>query len=678
MGAYSAYPGFKATIRRLAFRLRGLLSPRAHSVLVFAALFCTLSVKFFHSWRTNLINEYPGWILADISVLSGIELVLAAACFFRPRKAVLRTATIVAAVICGWSVLNAGWLLRTGTQALPSVFLPLLYDPVNSLYMVGVNIAKMPGLSFALFAPTSVVFALLLFVLAKPLPPRYSREYFGNRIAISLLFVFTPLLARCAVATREQAQTVSEQLSYNSQLRAVMSILSLDSARRSDSEPDYATPQRRIPTFEQLKNTLTVKPQPPNYNVVIVVLEGIQYRYTCLADKESALTPYLEALAKQGVEFTNTRSSVPHTTKALFALLTGRFPSASHDLSEAVPAANPYAAIPSILKHKLGFRTACFESAKGNFESWPGLIYNLGFDKFWAREDLNDPNAFVGYFGSDEYAMIDPIVEWVKSGENPFCLVIMCSVSHDPYVVPKWFGPPAKEPLQRYLQTISYTDKFLAALDGELSKLGIADKTILCVISDHGEAFGEHGLFAHERIAFDEVLRVPWVMRAPFLIEAGAKITEPVSSVDLTPTLLALLGFETDAASFDGINVLRPIPADRKVSFSCWMNEGPAGFVKGSQKLIYDPISKTVSIFDLGDGLLESSRLVLPEEQARQVADQLITWREGTIFQIDPAKDGLAGKMILFDRWSCSWIGRFCSAQYIKPKLFAEDKDDRK
>jgi hypothetical protein len=108
------------------------------------------------------------------------------------------------------------------------------------------------------------------------------------------------------------------------------------------------------------------------------------------------------------------------------------------------------------------------------------------------------------------------------------------------------------------------------------------------------------------------------------------------------------------------------------------MNEGPAGFVKGSQKLIYDPISKTVSIFDLGNGLLESSRLVLPEEQARQVADQLITWRKSTIFQIDPAKDGLAGKMILFDRWSCSWIGRFCSAQYIKPKLFAEDKDDRK
>jgi phosphoglycerol transferase MdoB-like AlkP superfamily enzyme len=44
----------------------------------------------------------------------------------------------------------------------------------------------------------------------------------------------------------------------------------------------------------------------------------------------------------------------------------------------------------------LNFRTAFFQSAKGSFEARPGLVYNLGFDKFWARDDLNDPNAFLG------------------------------------------------------------------------------------------------------------------------------------------------------------------------------------------------------------------------------------------------------------------------------------------
>jgi len=50
-------------------RLYGLLGPRAYTVMMFSAIFFTLTVKFFHSYRTGMINEYFGWILADIAVL---------------------------------------------------------------------------------------------------------------------------------------------------------------------------------------------------------------------------------------------------------------------------------------------------------------------------------------------------------------------------------------------------------------------------------------------------------------------------------------------------------------------------------------------------------------------------------------------------------------------------------
>jgi phosphoglycerol transferase MdoB-like AlkP superfamily enzyme len=653
-------------------RLYGLLAPRAYSVIIFGALFCTLAAKFFHSWRTNLVSEYFSWILADISVLLGIEVVLASVCFRWPRKSVIRVATVVAALVCIWSVMNAGWLIRTGTQFLPSTFLSLFRDPIGILGMVGVNLIKMPKAAVALLAPSAITLAFLVFVLAKPLPPAYSRRRFGSRVIISSLFIILAVLGRGAVAMRGSAQTiysamqgsaqtVSEELRYNCQLRAVTSIFS--SGSNHWAETDFADAERKIPSFDELENALTLKSSPKdalNRNVVIVVLEGIQYRYTSLADKQDNLTPYLATLAEQGVEFANARSSVPHTNKALFALLTGRFPSPSQDVAEAVPVAKPYASIASILKHKLNFRTACFESANGSFECWPGLAYNLGFDKFWAREDLNDPNAFVGYFASDEFSMLKPITEWIKADERPFCLVIMCSVSHDPYVVPKWFATPAKEPIERYRQTISYTDKFLAALDAELGRLGIAGKTILCVISDHGEAFGEHGFFAHERIMFEEALRIPWVMRAPSLLEPGAKVTEPVSSVDLTPTLLALAGFETKDAGFDGVNALGTIPADRKVYFSCWTRLGPAGFVKGSHKFIYNPANKMVCEYDLSSDPLESVRLTLPEHQAQHIAEEIIAWRKDSIFQIQQRAD----KIVLFDRWLCHSAGRVSSAQY--------------
>ncbi len=274
---------------------------------------------------------------------------------------------------------------------------------------------------------------------------------------------------------------------------------------------------------------------------------------------------------------------------------------------------------------------------------------------------MNDPNAFLGYLASDEFSLLRPVVEWIKADNKPFFLTILCSVTHDPYEVPQWFAAPAKEPLNRYRQAIFYTDKFIAALDLELAKLNLVDKTIFCVIGDHGEAFGEHGLLGHERIAFEEVLRIPWAMRARFLIEPGTKITEAVSSVDLTPTLLTLLGFGTNNTDFDGVNVLAAIPDDRKVYFSGWMQQGPVGFVKGNRKFVYNPVSKTVSVYDLNNDPSELVRMEMPAEQAQKIAEEITVWRRNTIFKLAQQR---SGKKVLFDSWLCRWNNRVCSAKY--------------
>jgi arylsulfatase A-like enzyme len=257
--------------------------------------------------------------------------------------------------------------------------------------------------------------------------------------------------------------------------------------------------------------------------------------------------------------------------------------------------------------------------------------------------------------------MLKPITDWIKADETPFFLAIMCSVSHDPYVVPDWFDTPAKGPLERYRQAISYTDKFLAALDAELGKLNITDKTILCVIGDHGEAFGEHGLLGHERIAFDEVLRIPFCLRAPSLVQPKTKITQPVSSIDLAPTLLTLLGFETETARFDGANVLGTIPDDRKVFFSGWLGQSPAGFVKENRKFIYNIAHKIVSVYDLNTDPQELSSIELPQQHAQAVADEIIAWRRNTIFRLQQKQ---AGEMALFDSWLCRWNNRIASVKY--------------
>jgi glucan phosphoethanolaminetransferase (alkaline phosphatase superfamily) len=664
MSVELSQPGPKARSVFSIRRLYGLLAPRAYSVIMFGALFCTLTVKFFHAWRIGLLNEYFSWIFTDISVLLGIEVILALFCFRWPHRWVIRAACVCAAVVCTWSVMSAGWLIRTGTQLLPTVLLPLFRDPINALSIIGVNLAKTPTAAVILLGPSAIALAFLFSVLAKPLPPRYNRKLFAGRITVSVFIVLIAVAARGKLTGRGSPQIVSEGLRYNCQLRAVTSLFFSDSARLTKA--GLANAKRKIPAFDNIRITISPKQQQLNHNVVLIVLEGIQYRYTSLYDKQSNLTPYLAALAEQGVEFTNARSSLTHTTKVLFSLITGRFPSVSQDIVEAVPVEKPYASISTILKQNADFRTAFFQSAKGNFESRPGLVYNLGFDKFWARDDLNNTDAFLGYLACDEFAMLKPIVEWIKADDRPFFLTLMLSVTHDPYEVPQWFAEPAKEPLQRYQQAIFYTDKFLAALDVELAKLNLTNNTIFCVIGDHGEAFGEHGLLGHERIAFDETLRIPFCLRAPFLIQPKTTVTQAVSSVDLAPTLLALLGFETSDVGFDGTNALGPIPDDRKVYFSGWLRQSPAGFVKENRKFIYYPADKTVSIYDLSTDPLELSPTELTEQQGQEIAACLINWRQDSIFLLDQKR---LGKKTLFDSWLCRWHNRVASVKYRpKPK----------
>ncbi len=644
-------------------RVYDLLAPRAYSVIIFCALFCTLAVKFFHSYRMGLVGEYFGWVVEDIAVLLLIEVVLTLICFRLPRRWIICSVTVFAALVCTWSIMSAGWLIRTGTQILPPVLLPLIRDPLNSFGIIGVNLAKMPVAAVALLGPSAIALTFFIFVLVKPRIVTYERKVLVRKVVISFIIILTAVVARYAVPKRGSGQIVTAGLRYNCQLRAVTYLLFAGFDHRN--KVDSANIKREIPSFDEIEISVRSGQQRVSRNVVIVILEGIQYRYTSLADERNGLTPYLTRLADEGVEFSNMRSSVTHTTKALFSLLTGRYPSISQDIAEAVPAAKPYASLATIVKGHLNFRTAFFQSAKGNFECRPGLVNNLGFDKFWSRDDLDDPNCFVGFLGSDEFSMLEPIVEWIEADSKPFLLTILCSVTHDPYEVPEWFGEPAKEPVERYRQSISYTDQFLAALDVEFAKLGLSEETIFCIVGDHGEAFGEHGMLGHERIAFDENLRIPWVIRAPFLIDGASKVREALSSVDLTPTLLSLLGFDISDWGFDGVNALGPVAEDRKVYFSGWMWQGPAGFIADNRKFIYDITTEMVSVYDLSEDVLELDRCELEDEEAGKVADEVSEWRKNSIFRINQKR---SGKETVFDLWLCRWTGRVSSARYCREK----------
>ena len=639
---------------RAVQRTYRVLAPHAHSVILAGALLCTLAAKWYHAVRCGIRSEYPVWVLSDLSVLLGLEAVLALICYRWPRTWVIRSATALAAGACLWSVINAAWVIRMGVQILPVELLPLIRDPLDHLGIIGVNLVKMPGPAIALLGPSAVALVFVLAALARPVRPAHRHpRLFAGRIVLVALFICLAIPARETIAARTRpSQVPGSGLRYNSQLRAITSIVVPDYSP-IDKE-DLLNARRIMPAQQQV--LLPGRESTPRLNVVMVILESVQYAHTGLADPDRYRTPFLRSFAEQGVEFTQMRSTLTHTTKAIFALLSGRYPCASQDVVEALPADRPYASLATILKRQAGYRTAFFQSAKGNFESRPSLVKNLGFDRFWARENLDDPNRFVGYLGSDEFAMIDPLAEWIESGDRPFLATLMTSVVHDPYEVPQGYGvEPAKEAVDRYDQAITYTDAFLKALDARLEAMGLKDQTLVCIVSDHGEGFGEHGKRGHERIGFEEVLRIVWTLRSPQGVAPGTRIDRPVSSVDVTPTILALLGFDPRAGSFDGADAMAPLPEDRRIFFSGWVPEGPAGYLIGDRKVIYNPAVQEVSVYDLARDPGEINGLILEADQARQIVNDIVAWRKSTLFR--PLQDP-RGRRIVFDRWQCRWAGR--------------------
>ncbi len=158
------------------------------------------------------------------------------------------------------------------------------------------------------------------------------------------------------------------------------------------------------------------------------------------------------------------------------------------------------------------------------------------------------------------------MADWIQSENSPFLITILCSVTHDSYVVPTWYGPKADSQEGRYLQTIAYTDRFLAALDARLTELGLAEDTIFCVVGDHGEAFGEHGMMGHERIAYDEVTYCDVSASAGPGRAGPRRRSRQFGGLGAHhPGLAALM---TQPMAFDGDNALAPLPPDRQVFFA--------------------------------------------------------------------------------------------------------------
>jgi len=289
-----------------------------------------------------------------------------------------------------------------------------------------------------------------------------------------------------------------------------------------------------------------------------------------------ATTPRLDELATESVLFENASSQAAYTLPSMASVFTALDPIA-HGLrshpdrqGRGQTLSGDLETLPEKLK-AAGYSTGAVISNslfqrrfKGGFEA--------GFDRF-----------DVGKRRRDAGPTSDIAIEWL--GElfelgQPFFLWVHYIDPHWPYDPPAGFArpfacddggeyarllirflegsitreainfdPPLSERgisagICAYDNEIAYADGQIGRLLDRLRRLGLAESTLVVVISDHGEALGDHGLtFAHSFTLYDEIERVPLIVKPPGA-PRGVRVRQPVRLLDVAPTICEILGLD--------------------------------------------------------------------------------------------------------------------------------------
>ena len=274
-------------------------------------------------------------------------------------------------------------------------------------------------------------------------------------------------------------------------------------------------------------------------NLLLVTIDTLRADHVGAYGHDTAQTPTLDRLARDGVLVEDAVVQVPQTRPSHASLLTGLQPYEHGIRDNFSPPLDPAHPTLATLLKRHGYATGGFIGAYPVSRD-SGL--DRGFDAF------DDPfgGAPGGGLRLERSArtaapVVDAALGWLEAQKTrPFFAWVHMFDPHAPYEPPEPFATRFKD--ARYDGEVAYADAQLGRLVLWLERSGQASRTLVVVTSDHGEGLGDHGEDEHQLFVYDTTLRVPLVFTWLGRLPAGRRLGGQFRSVDLLPSLLELLG----------------------------------------------------------------------------------------------------------------------------------------
>ncbi len=247
-------------------------------------------------------------------------------------------------------------------------------------------------------------------------------------------------------------------------------------------------------------------------------------------------TPNIDSFSKDSVLFENVVSVSPLTLPSHISMLSGLYPF-EHGVRDNIGfSQSPEIKTLPLFFKEMGFKTAGIVSA---FVLRKETGISNGFDFFDDKMEGKLGKLSMGEVQRDGMKSLKVAKEWLSSLETEkFFLFLHLYEPHSPYEPPEPYRTKYKSNL--YDGEVVYVDYLLGTFFEFLKKKNIYRKSLIIFTSDHGEGLGEHGELEHGVFLYNTTLSVPLIMKLPDNELKGKRIKEPVSIVDIYPTVLEL------------------------------------------------------------------------------------------------------------------------------------------
>lgn len=306
------------------------------------------------------------------------------------------------------------------------------------------------------------------------------------------------------------------------------------------------------------------RPSPPH--VLVVTLDTLRADHCSAYGYRHETTPRLTRLAAEGARAELAYAPMATTGPSHCTLFTGLHP-ASHGVLKNGWVLPPGRETLAETMRAAGYATAAFVSAfPVNRRFGLGQGFEAYDDDFGPRTS-EEPTRWEGRdvtaaFERTGDVTAARVVAWLRGArprQRPFFLWVHLFDPHAPYTPPAEYldlvrprrrrvGRQAERDVRwRYDGEVRFVDSSLGRILDALEQEGLAGRTLVVVVGDHGEALGEHGHTGHGLTIYEEAVRVPLVVRFPGRLRPGLVVPGPVPMVDLRPTILELaLGLPPD------------------------------------------------------------------------------------------------------------------------------------